>query len=211
MLKKEKNEKQTTEQQILKAAEEEFLSKGFEGARTTSIAKSAGVTHAMLHYYFRTKEQLFENFISKKIQEIKPLMLCIFGQEDLPLLERLEQAISKHFDFVSENPELSRFLINEVLPKEERCQMLKNQLQELFTASQKLQKEIDQASERNEIEHINVITLFQTVLTLNIFPSIMSNYISNIMDFTTEEEVLKFKEERKKENIKIIMKRLQKI
>lgn len=210
MLKKE-NHMQTSEQQILNAAEEEFLSKGYDGARTTSIAKSAGVTHAMLHYYFRTKEQLFETFISKKIQEIKPLMLYIFGDASLPLLERLEQAISRHFDFVCENEDLVRFLINEILPSKERCQMLKKQLQELFDASQELQEEIDQSANRNEIEHINVITLFQTILTLNIFPSVMNNYISNIMNLESEEDIAKYKEERKKENIKIIMKRLQKI
>lgn len=55
------NDKQTKEQEILKAAEQEFLTKGYDGARTTSIAQAAGVTHAMLHYYFRTKEQLFDH------------------------------------------------------------------------------------------------------------------------------------------------------
>ena len=169
-MQEERSEKQTSEQQILIAAEEEFLSKGYNGARTTSIASKAGVTHAMLHYYFRTKEQLFEKFIAKKIQEIKPLMLYIFGEANLPLKERLEKAISKHFDFVEENEGLVRFLINEIMPNKERCQMLKKQLQELFDASQELQEEIDQAAKRNEIEHINVITLFQTILTLNIFP-----------------------------------------
>ena len=38
------------EQAILEAAEREFLAKGFAGARTTSIAEAAGVTHALLHY-----------------------------------------------------------------------------------------------------------------------------------------------------------------
>ncbi|MBQ2779515.1 MAG: helix-turn-helix transcriptional regulator, partial [Bacteroidaceae bacterium] len=46
-------EKQSKEQQILAAAEQEFLTRGYDGARTTSIAQAAGVTHAMLHYYFR--------------------------------------------------------------------------------------------------------------------------------------------------------------
>ena len=45
---------QSKESQILEAAEKEFLTKGYNGARTTSIAKEAGVTHAMLHYYFRS-------------------------------------------------------------------------------------------------------------------------------------------------------------
>lgn len=56
------------EQAILEAAEQEFLNKGFAGARTTSIAEAAGVTHAMLHYYFRTKEQLFERILDEKMR-----------------------------------------------------------------------------------------------------------------------------------------------
>ena len=63
---------QNKEQLILEAAESEFAAKGYDGARTTSIAKAAGVTHAMLHYYFRTKELLFERIIDKKISEITP-------------------------------------------------------------------------------------------------------------------------------------------
>lgn len=51
-----KEESVNTEQAILKAAEKEFLKKGFSGSKTTEIAKAAGVTHAMLHYYFRTKK-----------------------------------------------------------------------------------------------------------------------------------------------------------
>ena len=54
---------QNTEQAILAAAKQEFLLKGYDGARTTSIAEKAGVTHAMLHYYFRTK-RTFSNVSS---------------------------------------------------------------------------------------------------------------------------------------------------
>lgn len=57
---------QNKEQAILKAAEREFLTKGYAGARTTSIAEAAGVTHAMLHYYFRTKEHIFERILDEK-------------------------------------------------------------------------------------------------------------------------------------------------
>jgi AcrR family transcriptional regulator len=77
---------QNTEQQILKYAELEFLEKGYDGARTTSIAKAAGVTHAMLHYYFRTKELLFERIIEKKMSEITPLITSLVGNENLPLI-----------------------------------------------------------------------------------------------------------------------------
>ena len=67
------------EQAILEAAEREFIVKGFAGARTTSIAEAAGVTHAMLHYYFRTKEQLFERILDEKMRLMGESVLAAFG------------------------------------------------------------------------------------------------------------------------------------
>ena len=72
------------EQAILEAAEREFIAKGFAGARTTSIAEAAGVTHAMLHYYFRTKEQLFERILDEKMRLMGESVLAAFGQPGLP-------------------------------------------------------------------------------------------------------------------------------
>ena len=71
------------EQAILEAAEREFIVKGFAGARTTSIAEAAGVTHAMLHYYFRTKEQLFERILDEKMRLMGESVLAAFGQPGL--------------------------------------------------------------------------------------------------------------------------------
>ena len=50
----------TTEQQILEAARKIFREKGFEGARMQEIADAAKINKAMLHYYFRSKELLFQ-------------------------------------------------------------------------------------------------------------------------------------------------------
>ena len=58
------------ERLILQAAEEEFMQKGYNGAKTTAIAAKAGVTHAMLHYYYRTKENLFQKVFSAKVQQV---------------------------------------------------------------------------------------------------------------------------------------------
>ena len=74
------------EQAILEAAEREFIAKGFAGARTTSIAEAAGVTHAMLHYYFRTKEQLFERILDEKMRLMGESVLAAFGDPALPFL-----------------------------------------------------------------------------------------------------------------------------
>ena len=201
---------QSKEQQILDAAEREFLEKGYDGARTTSIAKAAGVTHAMLHYYFRTKEQLFEHIIDKKMSEIVPLMTHLFGNEDLPLVRRIEEAISVHFDFVVANPDLPRFLINEVLPHKERCDLFRSKIENVLYLVDNLQREVNEAAASGEVEQFNVLLLFQSVLSLNIFPSVMANMIENLLGDNGQsmKEVLA---QRKAENIELIMRRIKKI
>lgn len=68
----------TKEEEILKAAEEEFFSNGYDATSTAVIAKRAGVTHAMVNYYFRTKERLFiqilDNHVYELLRSLKPLM-----------------------------------------------------------------------------------------------------------------------------------------
>lgn len=198
------------EQQILKAAEREFLEKGYDGARTTSIANEAGVTHAMLHYYFRSKEQLFEKIIDKKMSEIVPLMTHLFGNSDLPLVRRIEEVVSVHFDFVMANPDLPRFLINEVLPHKERCNLFKSKITNILHLIDNLQEEVNKAALKGEVEPFNVLLLFQSILSLNIFPSVMANMIENMLgnNGQTMEDILA---KRKTENIELIMRRIKKI
>lgn len=68
----------TKEEEILVAAEEEFFRSGYDGASTAVIAKAAGVTHAMVNYYYRTKENLFmtilDNHVYSLLSDLKPLM-----------------------------------------------------------------------------------------------------------------------------------------
>ena len=201
---------QNKEQQILEAAEREFLEKGYDGARTTSIAKAADVTHAMLHYYFRTKEQLFEHIIDKKMSEIVPLMTHLFGNGSLPLVKRIEEAVSIHFDFVMANPDLPKFLINEVLPYKERCDLFRSKIENVLYLVDNLQREVNEAAASGEVEQFNVLLLFQSVLSLNIFPSVMANMIENLLGDNGQsmKEVLA---QRKAENIELIMRRIKKI
>lgn len=201
---------QSKEQQILEAAEREFLKKGYDGARTTSIAKAAGVTHAMLHYYFRTKEQLFERFIDKKMSEVVPLLTHLFGNSDLPLVERIEETISVHFDFVATNPDLPRFLINEILPYKERCDLFYSKVANFLYFFNNLQREVNEAAARGEVEQFNVLLLFQSILSLNIFPSLMANMIENLMS-NNEQSMKEIFAQRKAENIELIMRRIKKI
>lgn len=199
------------EQLILEAAEYEFFTKGYNGARTISIAERAGVTHAMLHYYFRTKEQLFEKIMDKNMSQIATIMLSVMTKTDLPFVERLKKSIEDHFDFVANNPLLPQFIFHEIISRPERYEMMKDKL--FITVNSMFlntQAEIDELSSRGEIEWIDAKMLFMSIISLNVLPFIAFPIINLLMSGVGDKRD-EFLNQRKEENVKTIMKRIQKI
>ena len=197
-----------TEKIILQAAEEEFLLKGFAGARTTEIAQKAGVNHAMLHYYFNTKEQLFEQVMAEKIALFRDSVASVFEQSDMPILEQIKEAMSRHFDFVRQNPLLPRFIINEISVRPEYIESLKSKLLPIAgNAFRKLQHSLDEASARGEICQIDARTLMLDIVSLNLFVFIAHPIITQMQSVLGDLDA--FYEARKQENINVIVKRLK--
>ena len=95
----------TTEARILQAAQQEFLEKGFAGARTASIAERAGINKALLHYYFRNKETLFEEVFTLMSRQLIPEVKAIVVSE-APILDKIDRFIHSYIDFVKQNPDL---------------------------------------------------------------------------------------------------------
>ena len=203
-------EKQNKEQQILAAAEQEFLTRGYDGARTTSIAQAAGVTHAMLHYYFRTKEQLFERIVDEKFETMSHSMFAIMGDPSLPIVERIKGGIEAHFDFVAQNPLLPRFVINEIISRPERYDVLYKRVGAIIdNVYRGLQSEINRSAERGEIERVEIKMLFISIMSLNIFTFLAYPFMEPLMgELMANRE--RFLAERKAENIETILRRIKK-
>ena len=203
-------ERQSKEHQILAAAEQEFLTKGYDGARTTSIAQAAGVTHAMLHYYFRTKEQLFERIVDEKFETMSHSMFAIMGDPSLPIVERIKGGIEAHFDFIAANPLLPRFVINEIISRPERYKLLYKRVGAVIdNVYCGLQFEMDRSAERGEIERVDVKMLFVSILSLNIFTFLAYPFMEPLMgELMSDREG--FLAARKAENIETILRRIKK-
>ena len=206
---KEQNLSQDTETRILQAAEKEFFSKGYSGARTASIAEAAGVTHAMLHYYFRTKDNLFERIVSEKINMLADIVLSAIGDADLPLKERLRQGIEQHFDFIAANRDLPRFIVNEVLSRPEQIEIMKkNTLYIVNNLLGNLQQEIDEYAAQGFCQQVDARMLLIDIISLNVFPFIaapivqgtIGNSYANYDDFLAA---------RKIENVETILNKLK--
>ena len=199
------------EQAILEAAEKEFLEKGYEASKTTKIASLAGVTHAMLHYYYRTKENLFNMVFEQKINLLKSSLLPLFYNHDLPLLERIKIGIETHFNFIAANPCLPRFVINELISKPKHREMfekkLKNTAQQLI---EQLQSELNKETEHGTIHPIDAITLLLDIASLNVFVFAALPLLRPVSSSFYKDEK-EFLEARKKENVELIMRRLKRI
>ncbi len=107
------NTKHNTEQQILEAARTVFIRKGLEGARMQEIANEAGINKALLHYYFRSKEKLFnhifENALSSVFDVINESIL-----EDGDVFVFIETFVDNYLTTLQSNPFIPNFIFNEI-------------------------------------------------------------------------------------------------
>jgi len=102
----------TKEEQILKAAEEEFFLRGYDGASTAVISRAAGVTHAMVNYYFRSKENIFMMILDKHIQELIMSLKPIMNQE-ADIIKLISDVALAIFDRMNSDRKLP-FLIQDI-------------------------------------------------------------------------------------------------
>lgn len=203
------SEPQSTEERILEAAVQEFMTKGYAGARTTAIAEAAGVTHAMLHYYFRTKDKLFDRIIESKIGTLRDIMLASLGDPTIPLFDKIKSTIENHQDFIAANPELPRFMINEVLNRPDRMPKVIEQLKHHTPlVVQSLQRQIDEYADRGLCRRVDAGMLMLDIVSLNIFPFSAKPMVNALLGGMMENSQA-FVEARKIENVETIMKKLQ--
>jgi TetR/AcrR family transcriptional regulator len=105
--------KDSTEDKILEAAKNVFVSKGMEGARMQEIADEAGINKALLHYYFRSKERLFEAIFSEIIKFAFPKITRI-AQSDEPFVSKIEQVVDAYIDLLIKHPFIPGFVMKEL-------------------------------------------------------------------------------------------------
>jgi AcrR family transcriptional regulator len=104
----------TTEEKIKEAARKVFQKKGYAGTRTRDIADEAGVNLALLNYYFRSKEKLFDLIMGETMQLFFQSMKGLINNEDTTLDEKLQDLTNRYIDLLSTQPELPIFILNEI-------------------------------------------------------------------------------------------------
>ena len=104
----------STEEKIKEAARKVFLKKGYAAARTRDIAEEAGINLALLNYYFRSKEKLFELVMVEKMQKLLGVISTVINDETTTLEEKLDLIASHYIDMLMSNPDLPLFVLSEL-------------------------------------------------------------------------------------------------
>ena len=160
----------TTEERIKVAARKVFHQKGYAGTRTRDIAEEAGINHAMVNYYFRSKEKLFGIVMLETMTFFFKGVSTILNNENTSLEEKIEQVVANYIDLLLEEPELPTFMFNEVRTNPEPFVANTPILQALENSV--LARQYAEAVAQGRITEPNLIHTVLNVISLVIFPFI---------------------------------------
>ncbi len=194
----------STEQAILDAAERLFLEKGFARTSTTEIAKAAGCNQALVHYYFRTKDNLFESIFESKARILLSGFHGIQGSATT-FEQALTRLVGSHFDLLAANPRIPSLLATELLTNPQRISSLRSRLEPLPVGILRgLQAMLDTEIASGNIRPTSLVDLFITLVSLNASLFLAAPVLKTITGMS-DEAFQALLRHRREENIRIVL------
>ena len=176
-----KRKDKKTEQVILHTARKIFIQKGLAGARMQDIADQAGFNKALVHYYFTSKDKLFDLVFEQEMSNLFSNLVAILSS-DLPLFEKIENIVSLDIDHLTQFPGLPIFVLNEMSrnPDVILKRLKKIPVQKVMDG---FQKQINSEIKKGTIKRITADQLFINIQSLCIFPFIARPMIKGLLQF----------------------------
>ena len=158
--------KDNTEEKILAAARNVFIHKGMDGARMQEIADEAGINKALLHYYFRSKQKLFEAIFKSVFGKIMPNVMLMVNS-DKPIEDKLGAFIENYIDILTTNPFLPTFILKEIHRDPE---FLAGMIKESGINPQQIIAMFKQEMDNGTIRKMDPRDLIINIISLSVFP-----------------------------------------
>lgn len=187
----------STEQLIIQAARQIFIEKGFNEASMGDIAARAGINRPGLHYYFRTKEKLFEAVFADIVYSFVPAIQSVICQEQT-VAERIAAVVDIYFDVIRRDPNLPVFMLREI---QRDASHLLGTIDKLATGQyiDKIKEVLYQEMEAGRIKYVPLEFIFYTFYGLLSFP-FLSRPLTDIV-FAEPESVFEERMSEWKEHI----------
>lgn len=187
--------KRNNEQIILEVARKQFVKNGYAATRTEEIAQEAGLTKAMVHYYFRTKEKLFDEIVRKIFaNSMVNVGKAIDGDGDI--WDRIERVVETYISTLLKEPDIPFFMMYELSQKREsfiaQIEKHRAKLPGVVAFVQEIQTEMEEGRWRS----MPPLQVLLTIISMTVFPFIAKPVFNTVLEFP-EESFTKLMEERK--------------
>lgn len=191
----------STEQKIFDAAHEVFVQKGMDGAKMQEIADRAGINKALLHYYYRSKEKLYEAVARAIIGRAAPVISQLIESE-LPLEEKIRHFIDFYIGVISRNPFIPLFIISEINKHPER--FIETILPRELPKPQVFMRQVEEEIAAGRIRPIHPRHLIINIISMCVFPFIAKPMARFALGLNSVEMKL-FLEERKEQVTEFVL------
>jgi AcrR family transcriptional regulator len=175
----------STEEKIKSAARTIFHKKGFAATRTRDIAEEAGLNLALLNYYFRSKQKLFDLIMLESMQQFLTSMTGVFNDHETSLEEKIALLVSNYIDLLTEEPDIPLFILSELRNNPQEL-VSKIKVKEILMKSY-LMKQLQQAMQEGRIAPIHPLHFIMNIMGLTVFPFIAKPILSHLGDLSDED------------------------
>lgn len=196
----------TTEQQIITAARKIFIQKGLSGARMQDIADEAGINKAMLHYYYRSKDKLFEIVFEEAVGQLLSGVNDIF-QADMSPREKIAAAVDHYITSLGKAPYLPLFVVHEISQNPERI-LQRFASTTLVPSIHLFLKELNAEMEKGSMRKVDPWQLMISLISMCVFPFVGKPLLQAVFQ-VNDKAFAKKMEERKKFIIDFVMTSLE--
>lgn len=169
-----------TEQLIKETARNLFFKKGLLGATTQEIADEAGVNRALIHYYFRSRDQLLETVLDEAISETREKIHAIFDSKD-SFKEKISRYLDVFIDRDIEYPYIQNFIITEITRNPEKMKEQSTRKRNFMI--KKIIPELNKEIEKGNIPPIEPEHFIVNLMSMCSYPLIAKPFLQNIFSF----------------------------
>ena len=185
----------STEERIKNAARIIFHQKGFAGARTRDIAEEAGINLALLNYYFRSKQKLFDLIMFETFHGFIQSVVSVFNDRETTLVEKVEILSDRYIEMLIQQPDIPLFVLSEFRANPERFAETMNFKK--MAAESYFMVQFQEAILARGTMKFNPIHLLMNLVSMIIFPFIGRPILQHVGGLS-QEQFKQLMEERKK-------------
>ena len=201
---------ESMELRIREMAQELFFKQGYAATSTTQIAHEVGCTQALVHYYYRTKENLFRQIFLEQIEAaLNVISRSLVSEESFENF--LRSAISLYFDTLMQNPRLPYFVLEELVSNPERRKYLRENFVKkpgYIMLYMQLDARVKAEQQAGRLAKVDAFDIMMSVASLTVFTFISLPMYQDLLS-RTDEQVREFVRHRKEEVTRLVLQGLR--